>query len=132
MRNRCGSKLPKLGVAVFMAAVFFLVAKPAKADLEFQVKRMTRTDVPSGKGQCDIRLQVDGEVEVTFRGDRVRVRTISGKEARDDGSECNQPMPSRSFGGFNFEVLDRRDRIDLIGGPDGRNGYGTLVRIRDG
>ena len=128
MRNQ----LPKLGIALFVAVAYFAVARPAKADVEFQVKRMTRNDVPAGKGQCDIRLQVDGEVEVTFRGDRVRVHTISGKEARDDGSECNQPMPNRSFGGFNFEVLDRRDQIDLVGSPDGRNAYGALVRIRDG
>ena len=39
---------------------------------------MTRDDVPVGKGQCDIRLQVDGEVEVSVRGDRVDVRTIIG------------------------------------------------------
>ena len=47
---------------------------PAVANTRFQPRRMTRGDVPAGKGQCDIRLQVDGEVEVTVRGDRVDVR----------------------------------------------------------
>ena len=50
---------------------------------------MTRDDIPSGKGQCDIRLAVDGEVEVSVRGDMVYVRTISGRDALDEGSECN-------------------------------------------
>ena len=80
----------------------------------------------------DIRLQVDGEVEVTFRADRVHVHTISGREARDDGSECNQPMPTRSFAGFNFEVLDKRDQIDLTARPDRPTDYRAVVHIRDG
>jgi hypothetical protein len=132
MRKRSWKRLWKLGAAtVFFAAAFFALARPARADLDFQVKRMTRTDVPAGKGQCDIRLQVDGEVEVTFRADRVRVHTISGRDARDDGSECNQPMPTRSFAGFNFEVLDKRNQINLTAGPDRPTGYGAVVRIRD-
>jgi len=58
---------------------------------------MTRNDVPFGKGQCDIRLQVDDEVEVTLRGDTVFIRTISGRDAFDDGSECNEPVPERGW-----------------------------------
>ena len=48
---------------------FFLssTALPALADTRFQIRRMTRDDVPLGKGQCDIRLQVDNEVEVAVR-----------------------------------------------------------------
>jgi hypothetical protein len=107
------------------------MAVSARADLEFQAKRMTRTDVPLGKGQCDIRLQVDGEAEVSVRGDRVSVRTISGRDPRDDGSECNEPMPVRPLTGFNFEVLDRRGDIKLLTEPDRRSGFGAVVRIRD-
>ncbi len=65
---------------------------------------MTRNDVPFGKGQCDIRLRVDGEVEVSVRGDMVYVRTISGRDARDEGSECNDPLPARNIQDFGFEV----------------------------
>jgi hypothetical protein len=92
---------------------------------------MTRTDVPLGKGQCDIRLQVDGEAEVSLRGDRVFVRTISGRDARDDGSECNEPLPGRNLDGFNFSVRDSRGDIALLSEPNGRNGYRAVVRIRD-
>jgi hypothetical protein len=104
---------------------------PAFADTRFQAHRMTRNDVPLGKGQCDIRLQVDNEVEVSVRGDMVYARTLSGRDARDDGSECNAPLPSRDLQNFNFEVLDKRGDIQLLSEPSPRNGYQAIVRIRD-
>ena len=104
---------------------------PALADLEFQARKMTRGDVPLGKGQCDIRLRVDGEVEVRLRGDHVSVRTVSGREPRDDGSECNEPLPARSVSDFLFEVRDRRDEIMLLSEPTPRTRYEAVVRIRD-
>ena len=51
--------------------LLFCAALPTWADTRFQARRMTRDDVPAGKGQCDIRLQVDKEVEVSLRGDQV-------------------------------------------------------------
>jgi hypothetical protein len=107
-------------------------ALPALADTRFQPRRMTRDDVPLGKGQCDIRLQVDNEVEVSVRGDSVFVRTISGQDARDDGSECNAPLPNRDVGGVQFEVKDSRGDIRLLAEPSRRNDFTTIVRIRDG
>ena len=70
--------------------LFVVLAMPVVADTAFRTGRMTRDDVPRGKGQCDIRLQIDKEAEVRVRGDMVFVRTVSGREARDDGSECNE------------------------------------------
>ena len=104
---------------------------PALADSQFRVRRMTRDDVPLGKGQCDIRLQVDGEVEVAVRRDIVSIRTISGQEARDDGSECNEFLPERPPDGFNFEVRDSRNEIRLIAEPSRRSDGAAVVRIRD-
>src|SRR2546430_7876283 len=96
------------------ALLMLSITLPALADLRFQARRMTRDDVPLGKGQCDIRLQVDNEVEVQVRGDMVFVRTISGRDARDDGSECNIPLPNRDVEGFDFEVKDSRNDIRLL------------------
>src|SRR5215813_5571203 len=87
-----------------VAVACLLLAAPAMADTQFRVKRMTRNDVPFGRGQCDIRLQVDDEVEVTLRDNMVFIRTISGRDAYDDGSECNEPLPTRGWQGFGFEV----------------------------
>ncbi len=114
-------------VALLCAAL----AWPALADTAFTVRKMVRSDVPFGQGQCDIRLQVDNEVEVAVRGDRVSVRTISGREPRDDGSECNEPLPARDLRDFNFDVKDQRGDIALIEPPGPRNGYRAIVRIRD-
>ena len=111
--------------------VFLLAALPALGDTRFQIRRMTRNDVPMGKGQCDIRLQVDDQVEVSVRGDDVYVRTLSGQDARDDGSECNAPLPPDDIRGFNFEVKDSRGDIRLVEEPSRRNGGRAIVRIRD-
>jgi hypothetical protein len=114
------------------AALLMLCATlPALAGTRFQVRRMTRDDVPQGKGQCDIRLQVDNEVEVSVRGDLVDIRTMSGRDARDDGSECNAPLPDRDIVGFNFQVVDSRNEIRLLAEPSRRNGFAAIVRIRD-
>jgi hypothetical protein len=106
-------------------------ALPALADTQFRIRKMTRDDVPLGKGQCDIRLQVDDQVEVTVRRDNVFIRTISGRDAYDDGSECNAPLPDRDPVGFTFEVKDSRNEIRLIGEPMRRNDFAAVVLIRD-
>ena len=111
--------------------VFLLAALPALADTRFQIRRMTRDDVPRGKGQCDVRLQVDDQVEVSVQGDGVFIRTLSGQDARDDGSECNAPLPPQDVRGFNFEVKDSRGDIKLVEEPSRRNGGRAIVRIRD-
>ena len=120
-------KLCRIGIVIFTIAA----ALPALADTRFRIRAMTRNDVPPGKGQCDIRLQVDMEAEVTVRGDMVSIRTISGRDPRDDGSECNMPLPNTDFGGFNYEVKDSRGDIRLVAEPTRRNGYAAVVYIRD-
>jgi hypothetical protein len=113
------------------SALLVLLALPALADTRFQVRRMNRDDVPVGKGQCDIRLQVDNQVEVHVRGDMVMIRTLSGQDARDDGSECNAPLPTRDIGGINFEVKDSRGDIRLLAEPSRRNDFTAVIAIRD-
>src|SRR5882762_5194639 len=115
----------------FSALMILAAALPALADTRFQIRRMTRDDVPLGKGQCDIRLQVDNEVEVHLRGDGVTIRTLAGQDARDDGSECNAPLPNRDVEGFNFEVRESRNDIRLLAEPSRRNDFAAVVRIRD-
>src|ERR1039457_4053735 len=113
------------------ATLLFCAALPALADSHFQARRMTRDDVPPGKGQCDIHLQVDNQVEVSVRGDLVSIRTIAGHDARDDGSECNVPLPDRDVVGFKFEVIDSRNEIRLVAEPSRRNSFAAVVLIRD-
>lgn len=114
----------------FVLASTCMAALPALADSRFQARRMTRDDVPFGKGQCDIRLRVDGEVEVSVRGDSVDIRTFSGRDAYDAGSECNEPLP-RNPRDFSFDVRDGRGGIRLLAPPSPRTGGAAVVRIRD-
>ena len=115
------------------AMVLFVLcaALPALADTQFRIRRMTRNDVPPGKGQCDIRLQVDNEVDVSVHGDMVSIHTLAGREPRDDGSECNAPLPDRDLQGFNFQVIDNRNEIRLVEAPSRRNNFTAVVHIRD-
>jgi hypothetical protein len=114
-----------------MALFALCAALPALADTQFRISRMTRTDVPPGKGQCDIRLQVDNEVDVSVHGDMVMIHTLAGRDPRDDGSECNAPLPDRNIEGFNFEVKDSRNEIRLMAAPSRRNNFTAVVHIRD-
>jgi hypothetical protein len=117
----------RIGIPILVVCA----ALPAVADTRFQVRPMTRNDVPPGKGQCDIRLQVDNEAEVTLRRNTVFIHTIAGRDPYDDGSECNAPLPDRELYGFNFEVKDSRNEIRMIEGPSPRNDFGVRVFIRD-
>src|SRR5262245_40717145 len=110
-------------IRLLLPLLCFLLGVPVLADTQFRVRRMTRNDVPLGQGQCDIRLQIDNEAEVSVRGDMVYIRTISGRDGRDDGSECNEPLPGRNLEGFRYEVRDSRGEIRLLSEPSPRNGY---------
>jgi len=114
-----------------MALFALCAALPALADTQFRIRQMTRNDVPPGKGQCDIRLQVDNEVDVSVHGDMVMIHTLAGRDPRDDGSECNAPLPDRNIEGFNFQVMDSRNEIRLVAAPSRRNNFTAVVHIRD-
>ncbi|MSO20738.1 MAG: hypothetical protein EXQ56_09810 [Acidobacteria bacterium] len=130
MPNNFRKYRPLFFTSLALALVVFAPGS-ARADTEFQTRKMTRTDVPLGKGQCDIRLRVDGEVEVSVSLDRVQVRTIGGRDARDEGSECNELLPARLVERFNFEKLDGRGEMLLLAPPDRPTGFRAVVRIRD-
>jgi hypothetical protein len=123
------NKFCRIGVTVLLTTL--AVAVPAMADTQFRIRRMMRNDVPPGKGQCDIRLQVDQEAEVSVRGETVFIKTIAGRDPRDDGSECNEPLPPGDVAGFNFEVKDSRGEIRLLTPPSRRSGGAAVVFIRD-
>jgi hypothetical protein len=112
---------------VLLAAAWF----PALADTRFRVRQMAPTDAPMDKGQCDIRLQVDDEVEVSLRRDVVSIHTVSGRDARNDGSQCNQPLPDRDLRGFTFEVKESRNEIQLVAPPSPANDFQAVVHIHD-
>lgn len=122
----------KTTLAVLAVIAISLGATTALADTRFQVRQTSRNDIPAGKGQCDIRLQVDNEAEVTLRGQNVEIRTLAGREPRDDGSECNAPFRGRdAMQSFRFESRDSRGSMRVVEEPSRRNGNSLRVAIRD-
>jgi hypothetical protein len=114
---------------VFALAILSTI--PVWADSRFRIAPTPRSGVPPGKGQCDIRLRVDDEIEVTVRRDTVTIRTLSGRDARNDGSECNVPLPDRELRGFSFLVVESRNEIRLMEPPSPSNDFRVVVRIHD-
>src|SRR5262245_21166567 len=118
-----GAYLVRIGLILFGVA--------ASADTQFQIPRISRNQVPHGYAQYSITLPVDNEVEVSIRLDTIRIRTIAGRDAYDDGSECNAPLPDRDVGPIGFEVREKRNDIRLVAEPSRRNNFTAIVMIRD-
>jgi hypothetical protein len=72
--------------------------------------------------------RVDREVYITMRGRDVRV-------TGDDGSQLGRPRVSgnlpRNVGAVYVTVNDGRGQVEVVEQPTVRNGYQTVVRIRD-
>jgi hypothetical protein len=81
-------------------------------------------------GWCAVKVWVDDEAEFTLQGDRLTMRTLNGRAARDIATECGAPMPG-SMEVFRFKGIDGRGQVELVEDPSRtRNGRAT-VRIRD-
>lgn len=125
------SKVWGRNLLIFLVGIFLLGSSLLAQNSSFRVRQMKRNDVPRGVGQCDIRIRVDDEVVAALRGDILEVRTIRGNGWRDEGSECNMPLPNRDVQNFQFRGIDGRGSVDLIEAPSRRNGFRAVVRILD-
>jgi hypothetical protein len=112
-------------------ALAILASIPGWADASFRIHILPRTDLPPGKGQCDIRLQVDEEVQITIRRDQISVHNTSGQDARDDGSDCNIPVPDGDIRNFALQSVEARSEVRVLEKPSEHNGFAVVVRIRD-
>ena len=112
-------------------AAAVLAAIPASADSRFRIAIMPRPELSPGRGQCDIRLEIDNEVRITIRRDLVLVHTISGEDARDDGSDCSTPVPDRDVRNFAIQPVDNRSEMRILERPSERNDYAVVLRIVD-
>jgi hypothetical protein len=129
-RENCHMKKTLMSVGCIVFSIFIL-AITSLAQTSFRVKRMTRGDVPKGQGQCEIRLQVDKQVEISLQEDMLAVRNISGNGAQDAGCECNMPLPRWNLQGFHFEVIGARGKVELLEEPSARNGFRSIFGITD-
>ncbi len=88
-------------------------------------------DEGAQKGQLDLRMHVDGEVDVFVRAASVGYRALSGRPPRNDGSEFTQPLPRARFREFKLEKKDGRGKITLVEQPTEANEYTAKLKISD-
>lgn len=99
------------------------------ADTVFTPKQKN-WDERADRGECTIRVWIDDEADIELRGNNVRVRTISGQPGRDDGTECNQPLPV-NVRSFEFKGIDGRGEVRLVQEPRPANNWTAVVNIKD-
>lgn len=83
------------------------------------------------EGHCILKVWVDDRATVMMRGNRVAIRTDSGRPARDEGSFCSGPLPDRVD---NFRVESSNQpagRIVNLVAPEPRNDFTGSVTIDD-
>jgi len=108
-----------------------LLTLPAGADVQFHARLATDAKTPRGQAQCEIRLMVDQQVEVSVHGDTISVHTLTGADARDNGSECSAPLPGRVVDGFTLTVKKRHGEVRLVAEPSARNDFTATIFIHD-
>lgn len=84
------------------------------------------------EGHCILKVWVDDRATVLLRGDQIGVRTLSGQQARDEGSFCSGPLPTR-VSNFRIEHSNAPagGRVVNLQAPEPRNGYTGSVTIDD-
>jgi hypothetical protein len=87
-------------------------------------------DERANRGECTIRVWVDDEADIELRGNSVRIRSLAGQPGRDDGSECNQPLPV-NLTSFEFKGIDGRGEVRLVQEPRPANNWTAVVNIKD-
>ena len=79
----------------------------------------------------DWRGRVDQEVRVEMRGDRTSVVPMGPREMIGyDNARAFGGVPSTN-GYVTVQMREGRGRVDVVQQPSARNGYTTMVRIRD-
>jgi hypothetical protein len=104
---------------------------PMWADTRFRISIMPRADLEPGKGQCDIRLEVDEEAQITIRGDQVSVHNVAGQDARDGGSDCNVALPDRDVRNFTLQSVEGRGELRVVEKPSKANDFAVVAHISD-
>lgn len=97
-----------------------------------QVRRTNDYSENRRDGRCTVRVRIDDEADVELRGDTIRIHVIKGGPGRDEGTECNAPLPtSGNITNFRFRGIDGRGNPRLVQEPASRNYYVAVVNIQD-
>lgn len=98
----------------------------------FTVRRTNDWSEDRRDGRCRIRVRIDDDSDVELRGDQIRIRVLRGGPGRDEGSECNAPLPRNGeIRNFRFRGIDGRGNPRLVQEPGSRNYYVAVVNVQD-
>lgn len=94
-----------------------------------------RRDGPWGSDRGDRALlhwtgDVDHDVEIRIQGDRVTYHNLAGKGVRSVRVEMGRGLP-RSVTDVRLGSRSGRGTVQITQQPSARNGYTTIVRVRD-
>jgi hypothetical protein len=98
----------------------------------FTVRRTSDWSPNRRDGRCTIRVRIDDDSDVELRGDQIRIRVLRGGPGRDEGSECNAPLPtSANISDFRFRGREGRGNPRLVQEPNRGNYYVAVVNVQD-
>ncbi len=104
----------------------------AQGDNVYRVSPMgSRWAFNDDEGRCHLRVRVDDRAQVRLRGDQVIVNTLSGRRSYDEGSVCNQPLPSHPVENFRVTLEQGRGRVVDVDSPHPSNDFGGAVTVED-
>jgi hypothetical protein len=118
-------------VLVSLAVVQIGVLAPVAGAQTIRARQGRSLDNRTIAGTFDVRVYVDGQVDLKVRGAEVDSEVFTGRPIRDAGSEYSSPMPRTEFTRFQVDRVDGRGRVELIEEPSRRNGYTARIRVED-
>jgi hypothetical protein len=116
---------------IFAGAILSVTQAFGQSQTEVRVRQMPGWDVRQREGHCQVRVWVDNRADVRLRGDRIWITTVEGAKARDEGSQCSQPLPYNFVRNFQIRQEAGRTRVNLVQEPDRQNNYTALLAIED-
>lgn len=115
---------------VLMVALMFAQGLAAQAVIRAR-QGAGGAGLRASSGTFDVRVYVDGEVDLLVRGDQIGSETFTGRPIRDAGSEFSRPLPRTELTRVEVEKKDGRGRVELLEEPSRRNGYTARIRVED-
>ena len=101
------------------------------SDNSFTPRQMSGYQEGRRDGKCTIRVRIDDEADVELRGNQVVVHVVKGAPGKDEGSECNSPLPRGGITNFQFRGVDGRGQVRLVQEPRNNNRWTAVVNIVD-
>lgn len=96
-----------------------------------QARPMPPAQPSPARGTVEVRLWVDGSVEILMQSNRIYYHVISGAPYRDVQSSFSAPLPRARLRSLRLRKKEGRGSVRLVERPSAANGYSIRVRIDD-